>query len=245
MKYAVMENYIKILRDSCKELERTDCSIYIKDLALCHRKKVFRIIDPIPMTDTELFNYVNGIANHEIIQRLFMMHPDRFRSEMHVTYMNVKGKIDVYDKWFNTVIDIKVSKSQKLMLKPLKFHEEQLKSYMAIIDADDGQLLYQLNNFRSYLPFSLHMNSDQRREQLTKLESQADLLHKAIEERDPSIAKCIYDDDDLNWMCYKCQYLQRCKEMRPLDRSVIKTFAVATSIDDIKKVGRIDDAETT
>jgi len=73
-----MEDYLAIMKEAREELMAKDNSISVKDLTLCHRKKVFSIIDPIPMTDQELYNYVSGQADHDVIERLFGMYPDRF-----------------------------------------------------------------------------------------------------------------------------------------------------------------------
>jgi hypothetical protein len=46
----------------------------LKDLAFCHRKRVFSTLEPVgQMTDEELYGHVFGQAAHDIIERLFMM----------------------------------------------------------------------------------------------------------------------------------------------------------------------------
>src|SRR5215203_5377448 len=134
-----MENYIEIVKEAYGQLTTGDRKrVSIKDLTMCHRKKVFTVIDPVPMTDEVLYDYVSGQAAHDVIERLFMVFPNRFRSEKELQYKNIKGKIDIYDKLLNNVVDIKTSKSQKILLKPFRFHEEQVKYYMAMIDSDEG-----------------------------------------------------------------------------------------------------------
>jgi|SRR5215207_1816992 len=209
-----MEDYVAILKEAREQLMSKDGTISIKDLTLCQRKKVFSIVDPVPMTDEDLYYYISGQADHEIIQRHFMIYPNRFRAELEVQYEQVRGRIDIYDKLYNNVIDIKTSKSQKILLRPFKFHEKQVKYYMAIMDSDEGQIIYQMNNFSSYRSFPIYMNAEQRRRVLEELESEACFLQKAIDARDPSLAKGIYHDKDINWMCNKCPYSQRCQSMR-------------------------------
>jgi hypothetical protein len=55
---------------------------------------------------------------HDIIGRMFGMFPNRFILEKEILLDNVSGKIDIYDKLHNCVIEIKTSSSQKLLLKP-------------------------------------------------------------------------------------------------------------------------------
>src|SRR4051794_26678142 len=110
-----MQDYIKMLKEAHEQLRSRGDSIAVKDITLCSRKKVFSMIDPVPMTDDELYNYVCGQAEHDVIARLFMLNPNRFRTEMQIDYKNIKGKVDVFDKYLNSVIETKTSKMQKFL----------------------------------------------------------------------------------------------------------------------------------
>ena len=197
-----------------------DKTISVKDLTLCHRKKVFSITDPVPMSDVELYNYVSGQADHDVMERLFMMYPNRLRTEMEVRYKNIKGKIDIFDKYLNNVIDTKTSKSPKILLKPFKFHEEQIRSYMAMTDSEEGQVIYQINHFERYHAFPIYMTAEERKSKLEKLESEAKFLLNAISAGDPSLVKGIYNDNEINWICNKCPYLDKCRSIRHHDTNV-------------------------
>ena len=50
----------------------------------------------------------------------------------------MRGKIDIFDKETNNIIHLKTSKS-RILLKPFKFHEEQLRYYMAISGSEEVQ----------------------------------------------------------------------------------------------------------
>jgi hypothetical protein len=39
-------------------------------------------------------------------------------------------------------------------------------------------------------------------------------LQVALEARDPSLAKPVYDDPKLNWLCRECPYQVNCKRMQ-------------------------------
>lgn len=193
---------------------------------MCHRKKIHSIIEPVQMTNAELYNYIVGQASHDVIERHFMVHANRFRSEMEISHKNIRGRIDIYDKTSNVILEIKPSKGQQVPLRPWKFHEEQVKSYMAIMDVEEGQILYQLDNFRNYLPFPIYMTEEQRKEQLQKLENQAKSLQKAIDAGDPSLAEGIYEDREMKWMCNKCPYVQKCMNLRKNDAIGVGAAAV-------------------
>ena len=223
----MMEDYIGILKEAQQQLTSRNKTVAVKDLTMCHRKKVFSIIDPVPMTEGELYDYVSGQAAHEVIERLFMMYPTRFRSEKEIQYCNIKGKIDIHDKLLNNVIDIKTSKSQQTLFKPFKFHEEQVRDYMAIIDSEEGQIIYQMNNFGKYLCFPIFMTTEERKKQLEKLESEANSLRNAIDVGDPSLVKGIYDDRQMKWLCNKCPYVEKCIDLRKNDDVIAAGAAAA------------------
>lgn len=110
------DDYLAVLKEAHQQLS-TNKKVSVKDLILCQRKKVFSIMNPLAIPDEDLCRYVTGEAAHDVIIRYFMTHPDRFRSQMQIQYENVVGRIDVYDKLFQTVIEIKTSNSIYL-LKP-------------------------------------------------------------------------------------------------------------------------------
>lgn len=220
-----VENYLDIIRKSREHIISNDPTISVKDITLCHKKKVFSILNPVPITGEELYNYVNGQIEHEIIERHFMMFPNRFRTEMEIEYDCVKGRIDVYDKILNNVLDIKSSRSQQILLKPFKFHQEQVKYYMAMIGSEEGQILYHMNNFRKYLTFPIYMTAQELEEQLHKLKSQAETLRQAIKLGDASLVNGVYEDNEMKWMCNRCPYSQRCSELRNHDGSIVGAVA--------------------
>jgi CRISPR/Cas system-associated exonuclease Cas4 (RecB family) len=205
-----MENYISIIKNAQQQMTSRENSISITELAFCLRKAVFSRIDPMPMTDEELFIHVSGQIGHEVIRKYFMMYPDRFRSEVEVRYEQVRGRIDIHDTILNNIVDFKTSKSQKVLLKPFKFHEQQVKFYMAIMGSNEGQIIYQMNNFNGYRVFPIYMNAEERKAVLQELKSEAQLLRNAIDAADPFLVKGIDNDRDMNWMCRKCPYVQKC-----------------------------------
>jgi CRISPR/Cas system-associated exonuclease Cas4 (RecB family) len=213
-----MENYVDVLKEAIEELALKCKTTSVTDLTKCHRQKVFSIIDPVPKTEEELYNIILGEAAHHVVERLFEVLASRFRSEIILQYQDIKGKIDVFDKLYDTVIELKISKSLE-MSRPFKFHEEQIKYYMAIKGSDEGRIIYLINKIADSKSFQIHMTEEQRKKQLEKLESNAKSLQDAINAQDPSIAKTIYEDDEMRWMCNKCPYLQECISLRTSDRS--------------------------
>jgi CRISPR/Cas system-associated exonuclease Cas4 (RecB family) len=208
-----MEDYITLMKEAREQMKSKSGTVAVKDLTLCQRQKIFKIIDPIPMTDEEMCNYVSGQAVHDAIGRLFMMFPNRFKLEMRIQYENVKGTIDIYDKLLHIVIDVKTTKSS-IMLKPTRWDEQQLKYYMSMMDSEEGAVIYQMNNASKYLIFPILMNELQRKQHLAKLLEEARSFQHAIELEDPFLLDGVYDDKERNWLCKKCPYLEACNAIR-------------------------------
>jgi hypothetical protein len=97
----------------------------------------------------------------------------------------VFGSIDLYDKQFETVIDIK----EKLVngswaIKPFSSHEEQLKNLIAMKNTSKGVLLIVVVNGKDEIKqFNYHMNLEERRTQLIKLEENAKSFLNAKNEK--------------------------------------------------------------
>jgi hypothetical protein len=88
---------------------------------------------------------------------------------------------------------------------------------MAILDASQGYMLYQLLMHFGDTPFKafkVTMNAQERKDQLEKLLEEADSLKRASEARDPSLAKPIIHDPALNWLCKSCPYQVNCKRIQ-------------------------------
>ena len=79
-----MVNYVAVLKEARKQIMLRSNTVSVKDLTLCHRKKVFSTLYPTHLTDEELFDYVSQQASHDNIQKLLMIYPNRFRVEMEV-----------------------------------------------------------------------------------------------------------------------------------------------------------------
>jgi hypothetical protein len=77
-----------------------------------------------------------------------------------------------------------------------------------------------MNNFGKYRIFPIYMTEEDRRKELKELEYKGQVLRTAIDKGDPSLAPGIYDDIELNWMCNKCPYTQKCLSTRNIDENV-------------------------
>jgi hypothetical protein len=62
--------------------------------------------------------------------------------------------------------------------------------------------------------FRITMTAQERRDQLTKLIEEIGSLKKARQARNPSLARHIYYDTNLKWLCKDCPYAETCEKIR-------------------------------
>jgi hypothetical protein len=210
-------DYIGMMREAMETwYSRPRTGWHVTDVVLCPRQRVFKEIDPLPITDKDLNLYSSGRAVHEAVQSLFMSNPRRFEKEKYVEYKNIEGSIDIFDKKKNLPIEFKTSRSANVD-RPRSFQEEQLRYYMAMQGSSVGYMMYQcLMQFQSspWRQFKITMNEQERNEQLEKLEREITSLQVAMKQKDPSLARDIYLDRGLNWLCRECPYAKECEGMR-------------------------------
>jgi hypothetical protein len=92
-------DYIGMMREAMETwYSRPSTGWHVTDVVLCPRQRIFKEIDPLPITDKDLSLYSSGRAVHEAVQSLFMSNPRRFEKEKYVDYKNIEGSIDIFDK---------------------------------------------------------------------------------------------------------------------------------------------------
>ena len=189
---------------------------HVTDLVLCSRLRVFREIDPLPIDAKTLSIFTAGTAIHGASQSLYLRDRKRFEREKHLEFQGTSGNVDIYDKIRNIPLEFKTTRASNI-LKPKPWHVQQLKYYMAILNASQGYVLYQLLMHFGNTPFKafrITMNAQERRNQLDNLAKEALSLKIAMEARDPSLAKPVINDPALNWLCRNCPYQVNCKRIQ-------------------------------
>ena len=185
------------------------------DLVLCSRLRVFREIDPVPITAKTLSIFTIGMAIHSVAQWL-LRDSRRFEREKHLEFRGVMGSADIFDKIRNILIEFKTTRASNIS-EPKPWHVQQLKWYMAMLGTSEGYIMYQLLMHFGNTPFrtfKITMSAKERKEQLDKLVEEADSLKRAKEARDPSLARPVYADPKLNWLCKECVYQINCKRIQ-------------------------------
>lgn len=199
-----------------KEYSKPRDGIHISDLLLCPRKTVFQKLEPQELTMRELNFFSSGRAIHEALQQLALMYPDKYEKEKEVSYMDCIGHVDIYDKINNIPIEAKSMRKAKVD-RPKDFHVEQIKSYMAILGASKGIILYQLLlHFEEtpFVSFEVTMTPRDREVQLQYINSDIERFKASITNGDPGLSRHIAKDARYNWLCDGCNYFNDCLGMR-------------------------------
>jgi hypothetical protein len=67
---------------------------------------------------------------------------------------------------------------------------------------------------RPWREFKVTMTQEQRKQQLEKLVREITSLQIAMKAKDPALARGIFLDNELNWLCRECSYAKECENMR-------------------------------
>jgi hypothetical protein len=223
---------VKIVRNAIDKPMKSQDGVKVTDLMFCPRRRIFEIVNPMKKSSQNVIRTAAGSGLHRVIQKgIIDSDPERYETEMPVEYKGlVFGSIDLYDKQFATVIDIK----EKLVngswaIRPFSSHEEQLKNLMAMKNTSKGVLLIVVVNGKGEIKqFNYHMNLEERRAQLIKLEEKAKSFLNAKNEKNPYLAFHVFFDKNLNWLCHKtdkgtgneilCPYYWDCSDMIKRER---------------------------
>ena len=65
-----------------------------------------------------------------------------------------------------------------------------------------------------FVEFEHKMTEEQRQEVLDKLQMDATILKIGLAQKDASLVRHIFYDNELNWKCRYCPYKKPCEEMR-------------------------------
>lgn len=188
---------------------------HVSDVCLCPRLNVFRKIDRLPIDAKTVSIFAVGKAIHEAVQLLYRTDKRTFEIEKYVEHQDIQGSVDIHDRRRNIPLEFKTTRASDIK-KPKSFHVEQLKYYMAMLDAPEGYMLYQLLMHFGNTPFKtfqILMNAQERKDQRDKLVKEVNSLKRAMEAGDPSLARSVRQDPDLNWMCKDCPYSIECKRI--------------------------------
>jgi len=173
--------------------------IHVSDLVYCLREAYYRKTEPVEPTLKQLGFFVDGARRHMVLQDLLGL-----KSEVEVEKYGVIGHIDIM---LDAPVEIKTTRAKN----DLPDHYFlQLGFYAVMTNARHGYLVIQRLNAAEdpWEFYRVEWTEQEIREIEKELKRRADLLRKALKNRDPSILPRI--DDEMRWKCRNCLYRERC-----------------------------------
>lgn len=211
------EYYVSLTQEAMEEwFSKPRDGAHVSDVILCPRQKVYREIDRRPIEAKTVSIYAIGKSIHEAYQALYRSDKRTFEIEKYVEFKGTQGSVDIYDRKRNIPIEFKTTRALDIK-EPKSWNVQQLRYYMAILGARQGILLYQLLMHFGNTPFKafmIRMNGQERKDQRDKLVEEINSLKRAMEARDPALARSVDKDPSLNWLCRDCPYLTDCKKIQ-------------------------------
>lgn len=204
--------------------------VHVSDIAICPRETVFRRLTPQKADSTSLGFFTSGEAIGAAIQALATANPDKYIAEYETSFEGISAHIDLYmlpDEGCEGIpIECK-SYNGADMDQPKPHYTTQLRSYMAMTNSHTGIILVQLlQHFRSkqgqsgkpFKTWVITMTDEQLLAERVRLIQDAAQFKIALLMKDPSKARHVAYDKELNWKCNYCKFVNECIEMRKLEK---------------------------
>jgi hypothetical protein len=219
----------KIMETWAKRLSEKRSGIHISDLLHCKRQSAFRTLDSEPTIPNEatVRNLLVCESCHRAIQAI--LGTEEYDHEKPITWTSKKGvrihaTPDVVHKASGVIFELKTTSATRVMKQAYSNHIEQLKIYLALLNAPYGKLFYIVlgsgtddSYFKEYL---VELKPGERQKILAKLERDAEEFQRGIREKNPAHVSHMADKLEYlnslgeNWICKSCKHQSRCLEMR-------------------------------
>jgi hypothetical protein len=171
--------------------------------------------------------------------------PNRFEVEKQFHYRDfIFGNIDLYDKEVGVAVELKTKfmEDPKWKVKPFVSHVQQLKDLMALGGITYGALVYEvIGGDEPLVQFNYQMDSGEREEQLRILEERAITFLNAKNKKDPALARHVFFDKDLRWLCDRvdkktgervwCPYYFKCMAMISKEKTYAEQYGLEVKTD--------------
>lgn len=193
---------------------------HVSDIAICPRESVHRRITPQKIDNVQLGFFIFGESAGTAIQALVQSDPERWKAEHEVIWEGVHAHIDLYDAKNNIPIEVKTANISE-MVQPKPHYTSQLRIYQAMTNAPTGIILVFLTqHFRGKVrdqPFRewvISMTDEQLQAERERIKQEKEQFTKALEAKNPLLARGVMDNPDLNWKCDRCSLLSTCQQVR-------------------------------
>lgn len=194
---------------------------HVSDLALCPREAVHRRLSPKKIDNVQLGFFIFGESAGTAIQALVDSDPERWKAEHEIIWEGVHAHVDLYDAKNNIPIEVKTANMAD-MEQPKAHYTSQLRIYQALLNAQQGIILaFLTQHFKGKVrdqPFRewvISMTPEQLEAERARIRTERDGFTKALEAKDPMLARGVINDPDMNWKCTRyCPLLVKCQALQ-------------------------------
>ncbi|MEM3361504.1 MAG: hypothetical protein QXV85_09920 [Candidatus Bathyarchaeia archaeon] len=196
--------------DGLKEkYERQRVGVHLTDL-ICVRLTYFRKREGDSLSERDIVFYALGAGEGEVIEQLI-----GDKREVIVIKNGVVHTVDaitfVDDSFFP--VEIKTTRTERVekvddVVRP--HYLFQLGAYCSALSVSTGFLIVLMMNRGEVKVFKVNFSSEELENIEREVSRRRDLLLKALQEDDPTIAPSVLNDPDLNWKCNECRFREAC-----------------------------------
>ncbi|GEM_PF-1034924 len=219
-----------ILSELKAKYERERIGIHATDL-LWPRLAVFRKLESQELNERDLLYFALGHGEGEVIEALISD-----RSEVVVIDSDIIHTIDaiVFEGGRPIPVEIKTTRSKSGdLVKP--HYLLQLALYCLALTTNYGYLvILKLNDDEKPLhAYRITFSEEELGRLFDWREKRRDLIIKALEQQNPSLALCCWKDPILGWKCKFCPFQDKCREIEE-ERPAIRAEAVYEGFEAVK-----------
>ncbi|MDX1371724.1 MAG: hypothetical protein R3321_04605 [Nitrososphaeraceae archaeon] len=222
------EVFLKDMREALITLYNQNREGYhVSDITSCIRKKIFNIIDPVPLTNREVNWFQRGRSIGNVIQELAQtLSKEKYTVEKEVKSPSkiLEGHVDLYNNFDKLPIELKTAAkyADELILNGPSFNYIlQIAIYMALNGDKKGLLYFKLILQRSENfdhGYEVKLSDREIDELIYEVERLAKNLKESTEKLDPKIAEFVAGNPNLEYQCEYCPYAIKgmCNEGLPV-----------------------------
>jgi len=183
--------------------------IHLTDL-ICPRLTFFRKSYDNRLTEKDVVFYLLGSGEGELIEQLVGDH-----SEIIVIENGVIHTLDAFVFEDNTIVPVEVkttrAEREDNVVRP--HYLFQLGAYCSALKVSAGILVVVMLNVGKVKVYRVKFDEKELQNISGEVAKRKNLLLKALESGDPSIASSVLNDPDLNWKCMSCGFREMCKSV--------------------------------
>ncbi|MEM4168778.1 MAG: hypothetical protein QXY99_01675 [Thermoproteota archaeon] len=194
-----------------KKYEGQRVGVHLTDL-ICVRLTYFRKREGDNLSERDIVFYALGAGEGEVIEQLL-----GDKREVIVIKNGVVHTVDAITFVDDSIfpVEIKTTRTERVekvddVVRP--HYLFQLGAYCSALSVSTGFLVVLMMNRGEVKVFKVNFSSEELENIEREVSRRKDLLLKALQEDDPTIAPSVLNDPDLNWKCNECRFREVCVE---------------------------------